>query len=192
MKKKLGCFKLLLFVALAAVLLYFVVGDGNVIILKQIYPIKYREYVERYAEEYNLDRYLVYSIIKVESNFRADADSHAGAKGLMQLMDTTAQECNTKGGFGYSIPKDLYEADRNIRMGCYYIRMLIDTYGDTDLAIVAYNGGTGNVNKWLKDAEFSDGKGGLKDIPYKETREYLGRVNKTYRVYTKLYKTNEL
>ena len=110
----------------------------------------------------------------------------------MQLMDATAVECNTKGDFGYTIPEDLYEAEKNIRMGCFYIRMLIDTYGETDLAIVAYNGGTGNVNKWLRDEALSDGKGGLRDIPYTETKEYLEKVKKTYEIYNKLYKTNEI
>ena len=192
MKKRRGCFKFILFIVLAVFLLYFLVGDGKIMIMKQIYPVKYQEYVERYADEYNLDRYLVYAVIKVESGFDSDASSGAGAKGLMQLMDATAVECNTKGDFGYTIPEDLYEAEKNIRMGCFYIRMLIDTYGETDLAIVAYNGGTGNVNKWLRDEALSDGKGGLRDIPYTETKEYLEKVKKTYEIYNKLYKTNEI
>ena len=75
MKKRRGCFKFILFIVLAVFLLYFLVGDGKIMIMKQIYPVKYQEYVERYADEYNLDRYLVYAVIKVESGFDSDASS---------------------------------------------------------------------------------------------------------------------
>ena len=62
------------------------------IILKQIYPKKYSEYVEKYSAEYNIDPLLIYSVIKAESNFKEDVVSNSNAKGLMQLMDSTADE----------------------------------------------------------------------------------------------------
>ncbi len=189
--KKLGCLRPFLIVLLAFAVLYFTVGEGKAIIMKKVYPIKYQEYVEKYAEEYALDKNLVYSVIKVESNFKKDAVSVAGAKGLMQLMDKTAEDCNSKAEFGYTIPDDLYVAEHNIRLGCYYISQLMMIYEDMELAITAYNGGTGNVNKWLSDAELSDGKGGLAEIPYKETREYVKKVFNTFDIYNRLYKTNE-
>ena len=159
--------------------------------MKKIYPIRYQEYVEEYALEYSLDKNLVYAVIKVESGFDESAVSSAGAKGLMQLMDNTAEECNQKGKFGYSIPEDLFNGERNIRMGCYYIRHLIDVYGNAEMAITAYNGGTGNVKKWLNDPTFADGKGGLKKVPYKETEKYVKKVFRTFEIYNRLYKTNE-
>ena len=61
-------------------------------ILEKIYPRRYQEYVEKYAEEYNIDPLLIFSIIKAESNFDPNAQSSSGAKGLMQLMDATAIE----------------------------------------------------------------------------------------------------
>ena len=61
-------------------------------ILKKIYKIKYQEYVEKYSEEYLVDPYLIYAIIKAESNFNEGALSNKGAIGLMQLMDNTAKE----------------------------------------------------------------------------------------------------
>ena len=192
MLRKRGCFGPVLIILIAVFLIYFIVGDGKTMILKKIYPIEYQEYVEKYAAEYGLDRYLVYSVIKVESNFDPHAYSNAKAKGLMQLMDKTAEECSKKGGFGYIIPGDLYDPEKNIRMGCYYLGSLMDTYGNMELAITAYNGGTGNVNKWLSDSALSDGNGGLSDIPYTETKEYVQKVMKTFKTYNKLYKTDEI
>lgn len=188
MKKRRGCLEPVLFILVAVFLLYFLVGDGKEIVLKKIYPVDYQEFVESFADEYGLDRYLVYSVIKVESNFDPDALSNAGAKGLMQLMDKTAAECNVKGKFGYNIPEDLYQPKKNIRLGCYYLSSLMDTYNNMELAVTAYNGGTGNVNKWLKNESFSDGEGGLSDIPYSETKRYVEKVTKTYEIYNRLYK----
>lgn len=189
--KRLGCFKVVFFIAAAFALLYFLVGEGKTVILKKVYPIKYQEYVERYAEEFSLDKNLVYAIIKTESNFKENAVSSVGAKGLMQMMEKTALECNKKGEFGYNIPEDLYNPEANIRLGCYYIGSLIDHYKDTQLAVMAYNAGTGNVSKWLKDEEISDGEGGILEIPYKETRNYVKKVFGTFEMYNRIYKINE-
>lgn len=189
--KKFGCIRFLFFILLALFLLYFTVGEGKTVIMKKIYPIKYQQYVEKYAEEYSLDKNLVYAVIKVESNFNKDAVSVAGAKGLMQLMDDTAKDCSDKADFDYNIPSDLFVPERNIRIGCYYLSRLRDAYKDTELAVIAYNGGTGNLQKWLSDIEYSDGKGGLTKIPYKETRRYVKKVFDAFEKYNRLYKTNQ-
>lgn len=191
MKKKRGCVGPFLLIVFVVLLLCFFVGNGKETVLKMIYPVKYQDFVEKYAEEYNLDKYLVYSVIKVESGFDPEAYSRVGAKGLMQLMDKTASECNEKGKFGYHIPSDLYEPEKNIRLGCFYLKSLFEVYGDMELVITAYNGGTGNVNKWLDDDELSDGEGGLSMIPYEETKNYVEKVQKTFNAYNTLYKTNE-
>ncbi len=184
-KKKHGCLRSLLIVLLTFCVLYFSVGEGKTVILKKIYPIEYAQQVEKYAEEFSLDKNLVYAVIKVESNFNPDAVSVVEAKGLMQLMDETAEECNRLGRFGYNIPGDIYSPDCNIRLGCSYISRLFDKYGDMRLAVAAYNAGVGNVDKWLvEDA-------GLENIPYKETRNYVKKVFDAFEQYNRLYKTNE-
>lgn len=188
-KRKRGCLRYIFYIFLAVFLLYFSAGDGKEILLKKIYPIKYQEYVERYSAEYSLDKNIVYSIIKIESNFSPEVVSKAGAKGLMQLMDETAKECSERAELGYIIPEDLFVAEKNIHLGCLYFKTLMDVYEDLELALTAYNGGTGNVNKWLKDESLSDGRGGLSDIPYKETRDYVKKVMRTFEIYNKLYKT---
>ena len=186
--KRHGCLRTVLLLAFAVALLYFTAGEGKKIVLRELYPVKYQTYVEKYSGEYGIDKYLVYSIMKVESGFDPKAVSNVGAKGLMQLMDTTAAECSRKADFGYVIPDDMFDAEKNIRTGCYYLKTLMDTYGDTELAVTAYNGGTGNVRKWLGNSLFADGEGGLSDIPYAETKNYVKKVLKAYEIYTNLYK----
>ncbi len=190
-KRGKGAARLFLLLTLVGIVLFFAVGPGKRMVMEYFYPVKYQEYVEKYAQEYNLDKYLVYAVIKVESKFNADAASDAGAKGLMQLMDETAAECNEKGGFGYNIPEDLYDPEKNIRLGCYYLSSLMDIYRDSKLAVTAYNGGTGNVDEWLKDAELADGNGGLREIPYSETRKYVKKVFNAFDTYNDLYKYNK-
>ncbi|MBE7011053.1 MAG: lytic transglycosylase domain-containing protein [Ruminococcaceae bacterium] len=183
MKKKL----VLVFILILAVLWFFFYG-GKKILLGYFYPIKYEESVEKYAEEYELDKYLVYAIIKTESKFDEKAVSDAGAVGLMQIMEDTAKECNDKGNFGYNIPDMLSEPDVNIRLGCYYFSELVKQFDEnTDLAIMAYNAGPENVEKWRKNPEFYDGSGGLKSTPFEETNQYLEKVMKNYERYKEIY-----
>ena len=139
----------------------------------------------KYAQEYELEPHFVMAIIKAESNFIEDA--HSGkASGLMQLTDETANWVADKLGkdtkeINLNNPRD------NIELGCYYIRYLINYYeGNVDVALAAYNGGMGNVDKWLENKKYSDDGKSLKDIPFKETREYVKKVNNETAVYEKM------
>ena len=125
------------------------------------------------------------AIIKTESNFVEDA--HSGkASGLMQLTDDTAAWIAQK--LDTDIKHvDIYNPADNIEFGCYYIRYLIDYYnGNVDVALAAYNGGMGNVDKWLSNKNYSDDGKTLKKIPFKETREYVKKVNNEKEVYEKM------
>lgn len=187
-RKRKGCLRFLFLCVITIFLLFFVIGEGREKILEYMYPLEYSDLVEKYSEENKLDKYLVYSVIRTESKFKEDATSKVGAKGLMQLMDSTAEDCNIKGGFGYNIPEEIYKPEVNISLGCYYLKKLIDTYdGDISLAITAYNGGAGNVGKWLKDENLTDGDGGLIDIPFEETKGYVDKVLDAYNKYTNIY-----
>ncbi len=186
--KKHRLLRLLLFAAITVFILFYVLDFGKAIILKSVYPIKYQSIVEAQSERFGIDKYLVYAVIKTESRFKENAVSSSGAKGLMQLMDKTAEECNKKGGFGFNLPEDIYSPEKNITLGCYYLNKLLKIYnGDISLAIAAYNGGTANVKKWLSDGELSDGDGGLIDIPFAETKGYVDKVIYSYEKYKKIY-----
>lgn len=154
-------------------------------IMSILYPRKYSVYVEKYSQEYNLDENLVYSIIKAESKFNEKALSRRGAKGLMQIADITRDWAIEQLELSDDI--DIYDPETNIRIGCWYLNTLYKEFGKTDLVIVAYNGGSGNVKKWLSDREYSYDGENLRIIPFSETDSYLQKVKKNYEQYNKLY-----
>lgn len=161
-------------------------------LLQLKYPIRYQDIVENYAEEFDLDQALVYSVILTESRFDTYAESKVGAKGVMQLTDETGSECAKKLGIENFMPEQLFEPEINIRLGCYYLKKLIRDYdGITETAIAAYNGGPGNVNQWLRNPEYSSGDGILNEIPFRETRDYVQKVRKAYWNYQSIYHLDE-
>ena len=151
---------------------------------KVVYPLSYEREVLIYSDTFSLDPFLVFSVIKIESGFDENALSNKGAKGLMQIIEPTAkfiaEALDVKN-------YDLYDADTNIRFGCYYLRYLLDRFEIQNTALCAYNAGEGNVNDWLSENSLSkDGKN-LDYIPFKETREYIKKFEKTLSKYKKLY-----
>lgn len=115
----------------------------------------YEPYIQEAASRYNVPANLVRAVIRVESNFRPQAVSSAGAKGLMQLMPGTAKEMAVT---------DIFDPRQNILGGTRYIRLVINQFkGDARLAIAAYHAGPGAVAR----------KG---DIPYEATRRYVKSV----------------
>lgn len=161
-------------------------------VLKHVYPLTFSEHVEKYSDEYALDKSLVYSIIKAESGFNPQAISPRDAKGLMQIMDSTgawaAEKINIK-DFESSM---LLEPETNIRIGCWYIARLLKQYNqNTELALTAYNAGSGNVSKWLKDTNISKNGKTLDRIPFEETKNYVDKIKKYNNMYKKLYDKRE-
>lgn len=151
---------------------------------KIIYPKKYSNFVEKYANEFDVDENLVYSIMKAESKFKKDAISYKGAKGLMQISDITRDWAIEELNLGNI---DIFAPETNIKIGCWYLNKLNKEFGNLDLIIAAYNGGSGNVSKWLKDEKYSkDGKT-LYKIPFEETSSYLIKVKNNYKNYNKIY-----
>lgn len=146
-------------------------------------PDEYIEYVERYSERFGVPEELVWAVIKVESNFDHSAESNAGAVGLMQLTEATFNEISNirlKEGLGLEMR---YDPDTNIRYGTYYLSYLFARYENWDTTLAAYNGGLGNVDKWMGD----DDKLSLDEIPYRETKNYVKKVNSAKAHYDKLY-----
>ncbi len=155
---------------------------------KKMYPLRYEEYIIKYSEEYSLDPYLVSAIIYVESRFNSNATSPKDAMGLMQITPQTAiWGAKTLGIKDFQI-EDLYDVELNIRLGCWYLDRLKKEFNDDiELVLAAYNGGSGNVSKWLKDSKYSNDGETLYHIPFEETREYVSKVIVTYEQYKKLY-----
>lgn len=176
--------KKLLSVTILIIIMFFTL---KFITYEYIFPYNFKEYVNKYSEEYNIDPLLVLSIIKCESNFNEHAISTKDAKGLMQIMEFTGQWVASEIGITDFNPNMLFEADLNIQIGCWYISNLYTQFKDLHLAIAAYNGGSGNVTKWLDDTSYSSDGVQLDYIPFKETKKYLDRVVTTYKIYQILY-----
>ena len=149
----------------------------------------YREIIEKYAAEYNVPEYVIYAVIKVESDFDPKAESSAGARGLMQMIRPTFEWLTGEEHLNENLSfHDLYDPDVAIRYGTYYLRYLHRTFqNDWHLVFAAYNGGEGNVAKWLKNPEYTDEEGNLTYIPFKETRAYVSKVEQAMKQYQKLY-----
>ncbi len=149
------------------------------------YPRKYSSYVEKYSKEYKVDKYLVYSIIKTESKFNPKAVSSKKASGLMQITEKTSSWLSKELALKNV---DIFDPQTNIMMGTWYLHRLKKEFkGDMRLMISAYNGGSGNVKKWLKSSNYSDDGKSLTRIPFKETSEYTEKVLKNYKKYKEVY-----
>jgi len=153
-----------------------------------LFPINYRVYIEKYSSEYNIDPMLISAIINVESGFNIDAISNKGAMGLMQIMPNTGKWAAENLDYPNFNSDMLRLPEINIQMGTWYLNQLNSEFeGDLNLILAAYNAGSGNVNKWLVNEEYSyDGKT-LNKIPFNETEKYLDKVKINYKVYNFLY-----
>lgn len=169
------------------ILLLFTLPRIKNFILKNIYETKYEEYVYKYSQEYNVDPLLVFSIIKAESNFKPEVVSNSGAIGLMQLMDTTAEDTARKLKIEYNSKEDLYTPETNINIGTKYFATLYDKYQNITLALTAYNAGSGNVDKWIETGVLNKDGSNAEDIPFKETNNYVRKILRDYEIYKQLY-----
>ena len=135
---------------------------------------------------------MVHAITRQESQFAQNAISHAGARGLMQLMPGTAQEQAGKLGMQYMSASLISDPSYNIRLGDGYFARMLNYYGGSyPLAVAAYNAGPGNVNKWI--ARNGDPRNGsrnwvewIEQIPIFETRNYVQRVIENAVVYQRM------
>lgn len=152
-----------------------------------LYPNEYSAEIEAEAAVAGIDPYLVCAVIKAESNFDADAVSPVGAVGLMQIMPETGEWLAALGGLDFAADK-LYQPRYNIRLGCCYLRFLLDYWQwDVCKAVASYNAGQRNVAGWLENGIWDGTSENLQDIPFEETQKYVERVFHIYQQYSSLY-----
>jgi soluble lytic murein transglycosylase len=151
-------------------------------------PLRHDDVIRQQAKDKNLDPALIAGVIYVESRFR-DQTSHAGAKGLMQLMPSTADYIARKSGGTRFVQGDLADPQINIAYGSWYLRYLLQRYhGNTVLALAAYNAGEGKVDEWWRGAADRGEAFRVADhIPFPETRDYVTRVLGARRAYRREY-----
>ena len=157
------------------------------------YSTDYEEYVEKYSEEFEVDPVLVFSVIKVESNFQPRATSNVGARGLMQLMEEAYDWVKFRLDDDSESFDDMYDPETNIRYGTYYLSFLMERYdGSIDLTAAAYHCGMGQVDSWLEDGTISAENFDVNDIPAEndQTSHYVNKINDAYSAYSELLAEN--
>ena len=134
---------------------------------------------------------LAHGITRQESSFNPYAVSHAGARGMMQLMTGTAREQAGKMGVGYDGYRLISDPNYNVMLGSAYFQRMLNIWGgNVPLAVASYNAGSGNVGKWVR--QYGDPRGQvdvikwIEAIPYTETRAYVQRVIENSVVYDSL------
>lgn len=153
------------------------------------YPQKYAQPVRQYAAAYGVDPCLVWAIVRTESGFDPNADSAAGARGLMQITDETFAWIKLKIAPAEEVSfADLYDPETNIRFGTYLLSVCMQRYGgDVSTAAAAYHSGIGKVDALLADPAYSSDGKTLKAFPYAQMNNYVRKVNRNYGMYTQLY-----
>ena len=171
---------------IAIVVLVIVIIGGRILIKDYFFPYAHKDAVIKYSKEYNLDPLFVLSVMKAESGFNPNATSHKNAVGLMQITKETGTWIAEQMKMENFNVNDLYNENTNIEMGCWYLNDLFKEFKNRDLVLAAYNGGRGNVQKWLYDFRYSS-NGELINIPFKETQDYVKKVNSDLEVYSRIY-----
>jgi len=187
-EKKLKYTKIIVFIIILIMAIFLGIFRNN--ILKLFYPKKYSEIVSVYSEKYQVDDKLIYAVIKAESNFDEKAVSHKDAVGLMQLMENTALEVASKYNISIDLEntkEDIANIQNNINIGTKYLSVLIEKYGNTELAVAAYNAGIGTVDNWIEKGMINKDGSNIENIPYKETNNYVRKILRNYKVYRELY-----
>ncbi len=181
--KKIKIF-LVLFISILAVFLAF---WGLRFLVESLFPLKYESIVSKASRTYNVEKETIYAIIKCESGFDSDAHSHADAQGLMQITPDTFKWLQMRTNEKNVDMGQLKDPYINIMYGTLLISLLLEKYGDEEVALCAYNAGETVVKRWLDNKNISkDGKT-LENIPYKETRRYVKRVKRAKKIYKMLY-----
>jgi len=152
-------------------------------------PLRHEDIIRQQSEAKELDPSLVAAVIYAESRFR-DQTSHAGARGLMQITPRTARYIARLSGGTTFEQGDLATPQINIAYGTYYLRYLLDRYSENRvLALAAYNGGEGNVDRWIREASTTEPRFAIDEIPFAETRHYVEGVLDAQGDYRKKYRS---
>jgi soluble lytic murein transglycosylase len=150
-------------------------------------PLSDAGIIREQAAEKQLDPALIAAVIYAETKFDP-RPSPAGAQGLMQILPSTAYYlAHLSGGVDFTA-SDLADPSVNVAYGSYYLRYLLDHYsGNQMLAVAAYNGGLGNVDKWEAQAQAAGRQLSVEEIPFPQTRAYVRRVLEAERAYRATY-----
>lgn len=157
--------------------------------LEALYPRAFKNSVDAASRRYGVENNFVWAIMRQESAFNPSAKSHAGAAGLMQLMPGTAKDESKRAGLSsYS----LYNPNDNIMLGTSHLAWLSRNFSKKEYVMAAYNAGSGNARKWLRNGgERLDLARWIERISFEETSGYVQRVSGNLEVYRMLYRNGK-
>ncbi len=163
-------------------------GAWNRRLLRIVYPLPYRDLIEKSARSRGIDPYFMAALIRQESMFNPAATSRAGARGLMQVMPSTGRTLARSLGIRRFKTEMLYTPEINLRIGSRFLADQIKTWGGrTDYVLAAYNAGPARVDRWRQFPEARDADLFLERIPFEETRDYVRVIQLNARIYEVLY-----
>jgi soluble lytic murein transglycosylase len=152
------------------------------------FPLPVRAAVERHSLAQSLDPFLIAALIRQESEFNVKVVSYANAYGLMQLMPATGRELARHFGIRRLNSAQLLTADRNLQLGTYYFRKLLNSYdGEPEIALAAYNAGPSRASSWRTWGPFREPAEFIETVPFHQTRGYIQIVLRNADVYRRLY-----
>ncbi len=161
-------------------------APGDVRVLRAIFPWPNRAAVEAEAQEFGVDALLLAALVRQESVFDVAALSPAGARGLAQLLPSTAA-LMARGLDVAFFPDWITVPDLNLHLGAAHLAELLKRFGRVDAAIAAYNAGPVPVRRWLERAGAADPDRFIELIPYPETRGYVRSLLRNRELYRALY-----
>lgn len=157
------------------------------------YPLAFGPVVEEMARRYYIDPFLVFSVMRAESNFDLDAESPVGAIGILQIMPQTGTRIASVLGIESFNPRQLLKPEVSIAFASWYLGRLVAHYHDNvALAVAAYNAGPEAVDRWIAQNPHFEIDEFLENIPFKETKHYVGRVLSNLDMYQRIYSSEKL
>jgi len=157
-------------------------------IWEMFFPVNYESIIERETAKYQIDPFIIMSLIRQESAFNPNAVSPANAYGLMQLLPSTARRLAR----GMKLPRpsnmSLHDPEINIQLGIRYFSDLLSRFdGQTEKVLASYNAGEHRVESWMSEGGYADSAEFVDTIPFSETRNYVKIINRNYFFYKALY-----
>ncbi|MBN8541050.1 MAG: transglycosylase SLT domain-containing protein [Deltaproteobacteria bacterium] len=164
--------------------------DGARDLWEFAYPKAWVDYVVPSAKSAGVEEELVWSIMRAESQYRAEARSPVGATGLMQIMPFTGEKVSSQLlGKDRFQPTDLQDPEVNVRFGARYLQRLVEKFGGSlPLVAAGYNAGPHRVQNWLRGFGALRMDEFIEHIPFVETRNYVKKVSRNYQIYRLLYR----
>ena len=156
--------------------------------LRLSFPKGFEERVRFFSRKYSLDEFLVYSVIREESHFDREAVSVSDARGLMQLLPSTALETAPKAGLSNFQASQLFSPDINLDLGCYYLSWLLEIFeGNFAVSLAGYNGGPTSAKTWYEKNGALDVDEFIEEIPFEQSRNYAKKIIRSYAAYEAVY-----